>query len=588
MKRIAVRDRAIVGLATAVAVSVLLCAGTSQGADPGACPMRFAVLGDRTGSHTPGIHGAIIAEIERLKPDFVMGVGDMIEGYSGDMQAVASEWEEYKHLIEPLTMPVHLVAGNHDIWDDQSLELFKRYVGDPYYSFDVGDVHFLVLDTSRWDSSAALPEDQIDWVKSDLEDHRDAAYTLAFLHKPYWIETTAVGRPDRLHSLFVDYGVDAVFTGHYHIYFSGEFDGISYTGIGSSGGYCEPGVTGIDYHYAWVTVDESGITVAPIKMGSVMPWDAFTADGYHFVSKVEREAVDVEKLSVGRETAFPRSPVMVSVTNLDSTTTLSGAITWEVPHGWTVRPDEMPIEIAPLGSHNAEFSVGTEGPLYPVPVLYVDYPFGEDGSFKVRKPLPLSRSAVAHKVTIPVVLDGEVTDMIWDDPTSTLFAPDGSPIAADHVDFYFAWDDDNLYLAARCAESDTGAIAAAQTEHDAAVYGEDCVGYFFQPVVPVGPVYQIYFNPLGTAFDQKIDVKDGVATRVDREWNGTYETATSRGADYWSIEVRIPVEQLGATVAYGDTWALNFRRRQKRLNTTADWQVPLGYDPKDYGVLLMQ
>ena len=588
MNGITVRDLTGSVLATAVLVSVFMCADTSQAGDTGACPMRFAVLGDRTGGHTPGIHGAIIAEIERLRPDFVMGVGDMIEGYSGDMQAVESEWEEYKNLIQPLTMPVHQVAGNHDIWDDPSLELYKRHVGDPYYSFDVGDVHFLILDTSRWDSSAALPEEQLDWARSDLEEHRDAAYTLAFFHKPYWIETTAVGRRDPLHTLFVDHGVDAVFTGHYHVYFSGEFDGIVYTGIGSSGGYCEEGVTGIEYHYAWVTIDDSGIAVAPIKMGSVLPWDAFTSDGYHLVRKVERDAIDVEKLSVGRETVFPESPVMVSVANLDSMITLSGALTWEVPEGWTVLPKELPIEIAPRAGHNAEFSVGTKGPLYPVPVLSIDYPFGEDKNFEVKKPLPLSRSAVAHKVTIPIVLDGEVTDLIWDDPTSILFAPDGSPMTADHVDFHFAWDEENIYLAARCAESDISAIAAAATEHDASVYGEDCVGYFLQPVVPVGPVYQIYFNPLGTAFDQKIEVKDGVAVEVDREWNGTYEVATARGADYWSIEVRIPVDQLGVTNAYGGNWALNFRRKQKRLNTTADWQVPISYDPRDYGVLLMQ
>jgi hypothetical protein len=570
------------------AVSACLWAGVGWATDGGPCPMRFAVLGDRTGGHEPGIHGAIIAEIQRLKPDFVMGVGDMIEGYSGDMDAVESEWKEYKHLLEHFTMPVYQIPGNHDIWDQQSLELYKRYIGDPYYSFDVGDIHFLILDTSRWDSSTALPHEQIDWIKDDLGQHRDAAYTFAFLHKPYWIETTAAGRPDPLHTIFVEYGVDAVFTGHYHTYFSGKFDDVVYTGIGSSGGYCEPGATGVEYHYAWVTVDKSGIAIAPIKMGSVLPWDELTSEEFRFVRRAADEAIEIEKLSVGRETAFPESPVLVSVANLDSVITLSGTLKWEVPGGWTVLPKEMPIAIAALGSHDVEFSVGTRGPLYPVPVLSIDYPFGEDKDFEVKKPLPISRSAVAHRVTIPIVLDGEVTDMIWDDPTSKFFAPDGSPMTADRVDFHFAWDEANLYLAARCTESDMGSMVAAATEHDAAIYGEDCVGCFLQPVVPVGPVYQIYFSPLGTAFDQKIDVRNGVAVGVDREWNGTYEVATSKGADYWSIEVRIPVDQLGVTVGYGDIWALNFLRKQKRLNTAADWQVPVTYDPKDYGVLLMQ
>jgi hypothetical protein len=575
-------------IVAAISISICLWACTGAASGGGTYPIRFAVLGDRTGAHEPGIHGAIIDEVQRLRPDFVMGVGDMIEGYSGDLDAVTGEWEEYSKLLSGLTMPVHLVAGNHDIWDDPSLELYRKYVGDPYYSFDVGDVHFLVLDTSRWDSSSALPTEQIDWLKGDLEEHRDAAHTLAFFHKPYWIETTAAGRPDPLHSIFVDYGVDAVFTGHYHVYFSGEFDDVVYTGIGSSGGGCEPGVTGLKYHYAWVTVDEEEIMIAPIRMGSVLPWDEFTSEGFWFVRKVNNEAVEVEKVSVGRETSFPEIPVMVSLANIDSTTTLTGALRWEIPDGWTVVPKEMPIEIAPLGSHGAEFFVGTEGPLYPVPVLSVDYPFGEEESFEVKRPLPLSRSAVAQRVTIPVQMDGEVSDMIWNDPTTRFYAPDGSPVRTDSVEFHFAWDDENLYLAAMCTESEIASMVAAATEHDAAVYGEDCVGFFLQPLVPTGPVYQIYFSPLGTVFDQKIDIENGRAAGVDREWNGTYEVATSKGDDYWSIEVRIPVEQFGVTAAYGDKWALNFRRKQRRLNTAADWQVPISYDPDDYGVLLMQ
>jgi hypothetical protein len=574
-------------IAAAILVSACLWVGAAVAAGTGTFPIRFAVIGDRTGGHEPGIHGAIIDEVQRLRPDFVMGVGDMIEGYSGDLDAVESEWKEYKQLLEGLTMPVHLVAGNHDIWDEPSLELYKHHFGDPYYSFDVGDVHFLILDTSRWDSSSVLPDEQIEWLKGDLEEHRNAAYTLAFFHKPYWIETTAAGTPDRLHTIFADYGVDAVFTGHYHAYFSGEFDDVIYTGIGSSGGACEPGVTGVKYHYAWVTIDEGEIAIAPITMGAVLPWDEFTSDEFWFVREVNDEALEIEKLSVGRETSFPESQVMVTLANLDSVTTLSGALKWEIPDGWTVLPKEMPIEIVPLGSHDAEFSVGTRGPLYPVPVLSVDYPFGEEKSFEIKRSLPLSRSAVAHQVTIPIVIDGEVTDGIWDDPTSKFFAPDGSPVTTDSVDFHFAWDDANLYLAVRCAETDMASMVAAATEHDAAVYGEDCVGYFFQPMVPIGPVYQIYFNPLGTVFDQKIELENGIAVDVDREWNGTYEVATSKGADYWSIEIRIPVDQLGVTAAYGDKWAVNFRRKQKRLNTAADWQVPITYDPADYGVLLM-
>ena len=75
---------------------------------------------------------------------------------------------------------------------------------------------------------------------------------------------------------------------------------------------------------------------------------------------------------------------------------------------------------------------------------------------------------------------------------------------------------------------------------------------------------------------------------TDREWNGTYEAKTLRGDDYWSIEARIPLDQLDTENLQGKKWALNFRRKQKRLNTSADWLVPISYDPKDFGVLLLK
>ena len=45
---------------------------------------RFAVISDRTGGHRPGIFGRSVRMINMLQPEFVMSVGDLIEGYSED------------------------------------------------------------------------------------------------------------------------------------------------------------------------------------------------------------------------------------------------------------------------------------------------------------------------------------------------------------------------------------------------------------------------------------------------------------------------------------------------------------------------
>ena len=80
---------------------------------------------------------------------------------------------------------------------------------------------------------------------------------------------------------------------------------------------------------------------------------------------------------------------------------------------------------------------------------------------------------------------------------------------------------------------------------------------------------------------------DGNA-EADRDWNGDYQVATGKGDGFWSIEVKIPLEQLGTTAESGQQWRVNFRRKQQRLGSTADWQVPISYDPTTYGIMKME
>ena len=95
--------------------------------------MRFAVIGDRTGTAQPGVYEQVLEEIERLKPDFSITVGDMIEGPAPDTIEINRRWQEYMGIIQALSAPVYYTPGNNDIWDSTSLEFYKRYVGFIYW-----------------------------------------------------------------------------------------------------------------------------------------------------------------------------------------------------------------------------------------------------------------------------------------------------------------------------------------------------------------------------------------------------------------------------------------------------------------------
>jgi len=553
---------------------------------PAAPRARFAILGDRTGGHVAGLYEEAVAEVARLQPDFVLTVGDQIEGYTEDTATLVNQWQEYFSIINPLSAPVYLTPGNHDITTDGMLPMFRRFVGEPYHSFDIGNLHFVILDNSRWESSAQLPDDQLKWLTSDLAAAAKAKFTFVFFHKPFWYNSLAYGKPDTLHALFVRYGVDAVFAGHFHRYFSGTYNGIKYTGVGTSGAEIDGDPTGMGHHFMWVTVD-TAIEIAPIKVGSVMPWNEVTISELHGIDSIEQTAVSfVEAVGVNETKPIETLTVHVSVSNFASDATISDSIRWEVSNGWNIHPFSAELAIPPGGKRAVEFLAVRTGDLFPVPKLSVKLPFHSGRTVTVTKDLAIARQADCRRVSRPPVIDGQLTDDIWQRPISRLYNSDSSQI--DSAYFYFAYDKSNLYVAVHCREPRMDSLVAAITERDGAIYGEDCIGFFFQPDYHKDTVYQIYFSPLGTVFDQKISQTTTGYYDGDRSWNGSYDVKTTRSKDGWNVEARIPLAQFGISAKSGDSWGLNFRRKQKRLNSGAEWQTPVDYNPRTFGVLKFQ
>jgi hypothetical protein len=549
-------------------------------------PVRFAVIGDRTGGHVPGIYEQIIQEVERMRPDFAITVGDEIEGYTSDSATLSREWTEYRDIVKPLTMPLHLIPSNHNITTDAQLPAFERYVGKTLSSFDYRNLHFTIIDASRWESSAELPKEQIAWLVNDLKASK-AKYKFVFYHKPFWHSTLAYGKADTLHSIFRRYGVNAVFNAHEHIYYSANYDGILYTEVGSSGGSADLGPTGLLYHFVWVTVDKDGIHIAPIKIGSVLPWDEVTAADIVTMDRIHASGAEfVGRMPLADNLALADSQVRVKVRNVTSGTRLEDTLRWDTAAGWTIVPGNVPVNLAAGDSTSLGFKVRYQGAKpFPGPTLSLPFGFAPGKTARWEGTLPLVRTAGCYPGTPRI--DGDLSDPMWQKPETRLFGQDGGEMKTEPVQLFFAYDEQNLYLAARCTESRMDSLAASVADHDGAVYGEDCVGYFIQPDLAKDTAYQIYFNPLGTSFDQRI-VMTASGASADRSWNGTHEVKTAKGKDFWTVEARIPLGQFGVVARSGQRMGLEFRRKQKRLNCSADWQVPLDYDPATYGVMVLK
>jgi 3',5'-cyclic AMP phosphodiesterase CpdA len=255
----------------ALAVLALLAAPP---AGPPANDFHFAIMGDRTGLGSAQVYERVWKEIGQLHPDFVINVGDTIQGMNDSL--AAAEWEELHRLWRSAPYPLYFTPGNHDIWNDFSRRLYEQQTGRPaFYSFNFQNAHFTVLDNSI---SLELSDQQHRFLEDDLKANPDRAPKFVFFHKPFWILPLKLGSGEfPLHRLARQYGVNYVVCGHVHQLIRIQRDGVVYLDVGSSGGNMERGTSrgqgfaqGWFYQYVWVAVNGARAQLQVAELGGKM------------------------------------------------------------------------------------------------------------------------------------------------------------------------------------------------------------------------------------------------------------------------------------------------------------------------------
>lgn len=116
---------------------------------------QFVIIGDRTGgANAEKTFERAIEQINLLQPEFVINVGDTIEGYSDDPKELQAEWNEFDAVLRTLQMPFFRTPGNHDIANDVASTVWNERYGKGYYHFIYGDTLFIVLNSEDTPRSA--------------------------------------------------------------------------------------------------------------------------------------------------------------------------------------------------------------------------------------------------------------------------------------------------------------------------------------------------------------------------------------------------------------------------------------------------
>jgi len=254
--------------------------------------IRFAVISDLTGGEREGIFDIAVEGLTALQPDFILSIGDLIDGGLEDTNQLNQQWNFFELRIKKTNIPFYPVVGNHDISNLVMRNWWQENIAPRYYYIRHKDILFLMLDSEdypderfsemaqiRLDGIAVYKKNPADFPDTDyaklferkygqirskqtdyfnqvLKDNADVKWTFILMHKPMWkqadktgfktLETALQGRQY------------TVLNGHTHTYHYTKRLGQDYIQLGTTGGAFTPADDGeyID-HIMMVSINKA-------------------------------------------------------------------------------------------------------------------------------------------------------------------------------------------------------------------------------------------------------------------------------------------------------------------------------------------
>lgn len=192
-------------------------------------PFTFLAFGDYgTGSSS---QRALRDQMLRDSFDFLVTTGDNAYQNGAYNEFDSKVFQVYGEVFA--RAGVFPALGNHDTYTsngapyldlfDLSTNAWRTADQERYYSFDYGNAHVVVLDSTAplSEDDATTTDDMFDWLRSDLQQTSQPWKIAVLHHSPYSVGKSH-GSDQRARSklvpIFEQYGVQLVLSGHDHTY----------------------------------------------------------------------------------------------------------------------------------------------------------------------------------------------------------------------------------------------------------------------------------------------------------------------------------------------------------------------------------
>jgi 3',5'-cyclic AMP phosphodiesterase CpdA len=286
---------------------------------------QFAIITDNAGGARPGVFAKAAEMANLLQPEFVVHAGDLIEGYSEDEEQLRAWWQEIDEYLEQLEMPFFFVPGNHDIFSDTAIKIWRERFGSEraYYHFVYKNVLFLMVDTEDppktvaalqrddpelykkiaanypameelqkkehqtaedgkrllelaepvedWLGEINISDEQVAYFKEVVEANPDVRWTFVITHSPpHFTPTTGEKDPGnfaKIEALLADRPY-TVISAHTHTYHYDQRNGRDFITTATSGAMnvVRPGAMD---HVVWITMTDQGPKIVNLLLNGM-------------------------------------------------------------------------------------------------------------------------------------------------------------------------------------------------------------------------------------------------------------------------------------------------------------------------------
>jgi predicted MPP superfamily phosphohydrolase len=270
----------------------------------GESTLTFALFGDLTGGERLRVFDVAVAQLNLLHPDFIINVGDLIEGDYENIEDIHAQWDVFDQRAQNSEVPIFYVGGNHDLTGIDLTGVWQNRYGPTYYHFVYKNVLFLVLNSEDYSEErtqeikkfrdeaisqvkekgmevfketeyANLPElvsggisaEQAIYFTKVIKANPEVEHTFLFVHKAPW-------KNEASEFMAIETALEhrsyTVFNGHAHTYEHEERLGHDYIRLATTGGAQFPQKGPSMDHVMLVTLEKDQVKIANLKLSGIL------------------------------------------------------------------------------------------------------------------------------------------------------------------------------------------------------------------------------------------------------------------------------------------------------------------------------